>query len=102
MDVGSSQGRGLVVSAEAEKSDVVADDVLVGVDAEVEVTLGTLQAASVLVLTVDNLVGGCNDVVSRGEGEGRPGLLLVALEESLALLSGLDRRGQAKGGAEGK
>lgn len=70
MDVGSSAGGGLEVAAESKEGDVVADDVLVGVDAVLEDSVGVGEAASELVLGVDDLVGGGLDVVDGGEVEG--------------------------------
>lgn len=65
--MGSSVGRGLVVALETEEGDLVADGVVVGVDTELVETLGTLEATSLLVLTVDDLVRGGQDGVGGGE-----------------------------------
>lgn len=70
MDVGSRGGGGLVVTREAVDGDVVADDVLLGVDAEVEHAGAALKATGELVLRVDHLVGAGNDTVGRGKVEG--------------------------------
>lgn len=70
VDVGGGDGRGLVVALEAGEGDVVADDVLFAVDAELVDALGTLEAAGVGVVGVDDLVGGGLDLVGGSEVEG--------------------------------
>ena len=69
VDVGGGDGRGLVVALEAGEGDVVADDVLFAVDAELVDALGTLETAGVGVVGVDDLVGGGLDLVGGGEVE---------------------------------
>ena len=70
VDVGGGGGGGLVVALEAGEGDVVADDVLFAVDAELVDALGTLEAAGVGVVGVDDLVGGGLDLVGGSEVEG--------------------------------
>jgi len=71
VDVGGSVGGGLVVALEAGQGDVVADDVLLAVDAELVQALGALEATGVLVLGIDDLVGSGDDLVGGGEVERR-------------------------------
>lgn len=71
VDVRGADGRGLVLALEAGEGDVVADDVLFAVDAELVDAIGALEAASVGVVGVDDLVGGGFDLVGGGEVEGR-------------------------------
>lgn len=71
VDVGGGDGGRLVVTLEAGEGDVVADDVLLAVDAELVDALGALEAAGVGVVGVDDLVGSCLKLVGRGEREGR-------------------------------
>lgn len=70
VNVGGGGGEGLVVALEAGEGDVVADDVLFAVDAELVDALGTLEAAGVGVVGVDDLVGSGLDLVGGGEVEG--------------------------------
>lgn len=70
MDVSGSGGERLVLAAEAVEGDVVADDVLVGVDAVVEQASGALEAAGVGVHGVDDLIRASDDAVGGGEDEG--------------------------------
>lgn len=79
MDVSGSVGEGLVVAAEAKEGDIVADDVLVGVDAVLEDAVAALQATSELVLGVDDLVRGGQNIVGGCEGEGNTGVLVLGL-----------------------
>jgi hypothetical protein len=69
MDVRGGQGWRLIFSTESFKSDVVADEVLMGVDAVEEQATGTLKAASRLVVGSNNLVGLGNNCVGRCKGE---------------------------------
>lgn len=71
VDVGCADGRGLVLALEAGDGDVVADDVLFAVDAELVDAVGALEAAGVGVVGVDDLVGGGFDLVGGGEVKGR-------------------------------
>jgi len=71
VDVRGGHGGGLVVALEAGEGDVVADDVLFAVDAELVDAVGALEAAGVGVVGVDDLVGGGFDFVGGGEVEGR-------------------------------
>ena len=70
VDVRGGDGGGLVVALEAGEGDVVADDVLFAVDAELVDAVGALEAAGVGVVGVDDLVGGGFDLVGGGEIEG--------------------------------
>jgi hypothetical protein len=70
VDVRGGDGGGLVVALEAGEGDVVADDVLLAVNAELVDALGALEAAGVGVVGVDDLVGSGLDLVGRGEVEG--------------------------------
>ena len=70
VDVRGGHGGGLVVALEAGEGDVVADDVLFAVDAELVDAVGALEAAGVGVVGVDDLVGGGFDLVGGGEVEG--------------------------------
>lgn len=67
VDVGGSVGRRLVLALEAEEGDLVADGVILGVDAELVDALGALETTGELVLGVDDLVRGGNDDVGGGE-----------------------------------
>lgn len=98
VDVGGRQGRGLVVALEADEGDVVADDVLPGVDAVAVVADGALEAAGEGVVAVDDLVGGRDHVVGRGEleGTGAP----VGLPVAAALLAP-DHLGEVVGDPHG-
>lgn len=92
VNVGGTRGRRLVVAREAIDGDVVADDVLVCVNAEVEHASATLEATSELVLGVYHLVGAGNDIVGGGELEGTIHVLIVALVGA----------GHGRGGGEGR
>ena len=67
VDVSGRLGGGLVLALESEEGDLVADRVLLGVEAELVQALGALEAARLLVVGVDDLVGGGNDYLGRGE-----------------------------------
>lgn len=71
VDVRGGAGGRLVVALEAGQGDVVADDILLAVDAELVDALGAFEAAGEGVVGVDDLVGGGDDLVGGGEGEGR-------------------------------
>lgn len=71
VNVGGGDGGGLVVALEAGEGDVVADDVLFAVDAELVDAVGALETAGVGVVGVDDLVGSGLDLVGGGEVEGR-------------------------------
>lgn len=86
MDVSGRIGRRLVLSAESIEGDVVADDVLLRVDAELEETPAVGQATGELVLAVDDFSGGGLDLPSRGKGEWDGGLGLEETENSLLVL----------------
>lgn len=73
VDVGGRQGGGLVLALEVDEGDVVADDVLPGVNAVSVVADGAFQAAGEGVVAVDDLARGGDDIVGRGEGEGARG-----------------------------
>lgn len=92
MDVRSTRGRRLVVAREAVNGDVVADDVLVRVNAEVEHASASLKATSELVLGVYHLVGAGYDIVGRGELKGAIHVLILALVGT----------GHGRGGGEGR
>ena len=70
VDVGGGDGGRLVVALEAGEGDVVADEVLFAVDAELVDAVGAFEAAGVGVVCVDDLVGGGLDLVGGGEVEG--------------------------------
>jgi hypothetical protein len=70
MNMRRRRGRRLVVALEPVDGDVEADDVLVDVDAVVEQPRAALEATRGLVLRVDDLVRGGDNLVSRGELEG--------------------------------
>lgn len=69
VDVGRGRGGRLVVAAEVVQGDVVAEDVLVAVDAELVQACGAFQAAGVGVVGVDDLVWSGFDGVGGGELE---------------------------------
>jgi hypothetical protein len=71
VDVGGRDGRRLVLALEAGDGDVVADDVLLGVDAELVQAAGALEAAGEGVVGVDDLLGEGDHFVGGGENEGR-------------------------------
>ena len=71
VDVGGGDGGGLVVALKAGEGDVVADDILFAVDAELIDAVCTLEAASVGVVGVDDLLGDGDHFVGGGEVEGR-------------------------------
>lgn len=89
MDVGGGGGRGLIVTLEAVDGDVVADGVLIGVDAELEQTSAALETACGLVGGADDLTGRGDDLVGGGEHEGTLGVLgLAAGGKALAVGNG--------------
>jgi hypothetical protein len=71
VDVRGGGGGGLVVALEAGEGDVVADHVLLAVDAELVQAFGALEAAGEGVVGVDDLVRGGDHFVGGSEGEGR-------------------------------
>ncbi len=77
MNMGGGLGRRLIVAAEASDGDVVANHILVRVDAKVERAAAALQAASKVVLRVDDILGRGEHAVGRGECKGAAGLLVV-------------------------
>lgn len=70
VDVGRGRGGRLVVAAEVVESDVVAEDVLVAVQAELVQAGSAFEAAGVGVVGVDDLIGSGIDGVGGGELEG--------------------------------
>jgi hypothetical protein len=70
VDVCGCCGGRLVLAAEAIDLNVVADQVQLAVDTDLEETRGTSEATSGS-CAVNNLIGGGLDFVVRGEGEGR-------------------------------
>ena len=98
VDVSGSVGGRLVVSTEAVEGDVVADDILVGVDAELEETLASLESASELVVGVDNLVRSSMDFPSGSESEGNTAALgLKKAKGALLVLHVRSGRGSSEG-----
>jgi len=98
VDVSGSVGGRLEISTEAVEGDVVADNVLVGVDAELEETLASLESASELVVGVDNLVRSSMDFPGRSESEGDTAALgLEKAKDALLVLHVRSRRGSSKG-----
>lgn len=83
VDVRRGRGRGLVVAAEVVERDVVADHVLVAVEAELVQAGGAGETAGVGVGGVDDLVGGGLDLVGGGELEGA---LLRDWEECVSIV----------------
>jgi hypothetical protein len=71
VDVGGRDGGRLVLALEAGDGDVVADDVLVAVEAEFVDTAGALEAAGEGVVGVDDLLRDSDHFVGGGELEGR-------------------------------
>ena len=71
VDVGGRDGGRLVLALEAGDRDVVADDVLLAVEAELVDTAGALEAAGEGVVGVDDLLGDGDHFVGGGEVEGR-------------------------------
>jgi hypothetical protein len=69
MNMRGGQGHRLILATESLKSDVVADEVLMGVDAIEEEATGALEAASRLVVASNNLVGLGDNCVGRCKGE---------------------------------
>ena len=69
MDVGGGESRALVLALKAGEGDVVADDVVVGVDAELEQASSTLETSSRHIFHVDNVFGLGDDLVGRCEVE---------------------------------
>lgn len=101
MDVGGRGGRRLVVTLETIDGDVVADNILVGVDAKVEHASASLKTTSELVHGVDDLVGGGNDLVGRSEDEGALMLGLGAGSQAPGVLGdggGLGQSGKGENG----
>jgi phage-related protein len=97
VDVSSRVGRRLVVSTESEEGDIVADDVLVGVNAELEDALASLKTASELVVGVHDLVRSSKNLPGRSEGEGD--VAALGLEEAKHALLMLHVR-SGRGGSE--
>jgi len=96
VDVGGGEGGRLVLAAEVDQLDVVADDVELAVQAEVVVADGALETAG-RGGAVDNLVGGGADAEAGGEGNQR----LFAFPESiLANADGEKRVGLSDGSSE--
>jgi hypothetical protein len=101
VDVSGRVGGRLVVSTESVESDVVANNVLVGVDAEFEEALTSLETASELVVGVHDLVRGGNNLPGRSEGEGDVAALgLEKAKDALLMLHVRCGRSGGKG-AEG-
>jgi hypothetical protein len=101
VDVGGRGGGGLVVTLEAIDGDVVADDVLVGVDTEVEQASAALKTTREFVRGVDDLVGRGNDLVGRGEDEGALVLGVGTGSQTPGVLGdrgGLGQSGEGKNG----
>ena len=71
MDVRGRLGRRLVVAAEAVNGNIVADDVFVAVNAELEEAACAGKTTCGCVLRVDDLSGGSRDAVSGSECKGR-------------------------------
>lgn len=69
MDMGGGFGRRLILTAESIDGDVIANDILVGVDSVVEGASATFKTTSLLVLGIDDLIRRSLDTVSRGENE---------------------------------
>lgn len=69
MDVSGSLCRRLEVASESVDSDIVADDILMGIDAVIESASATLKTTSLLVLGIDNLIRCSLYTVSRGENK---------------------------------
>jgi hypothetical protein len=69
VDVRGRVGGRLVVSTESVESDVVADDVFVGVDTELEEAIASLKTTSKLVISVHDLIRSGNNLPGRSEGE---------------------------------
>lgn len=70
MNMRRRRGRRLVVALESVDGDVEADNVLMDVDAVVEEPRAALEATRGVVLRVDDLVRGGDNLVGRGELEG--------------------------------
>jgi hypothetical protein len=85
VDVGGRDGGRLVLALEAGDGDVVADDVLGAVEAELVDTAGALEAAGEGVVGVDDLLGDGDHLVGGGEFEGR------GLSDCVWLVSLMDR-----------
>lgn len=97
MDVGGSVGGRLVVTSEAIQGDIVADDIFVRVDAKLEEALATLQSASVLVVCIDNLIGGSKNFPDRSESERDTTLGLKQTKGALLVIHVGGRRGSSEG-----
>lgn len=103
VDVGCRAGGGLVLALEVNQGDVVADDILLGVDAVVEVANGSGQSTSEGIVVVDDLVRCRDHVVGRGEVEGArraPAALASLLGPANSMLDLLDNGGG--GGSSGQ
>lgn len=97
VDVSGRVGGRLVVSTESIESDVVADNILVGVDAELEKALASLEATSELIFSVHNLVRGGNNLPGRSEGKGDVATLgLEKAKDTLLVLHVRCGRGGSK------
>lgn len=71
VDVRRRDGERLVLALEAGNGDVVADDVLLAIQAKFVDAVGAAETAGVGVVGVDNLVRGGNKLVGGGEVERR-------------------------------
>ena len=91
-------GRRVIIAAEASERNVVADNVLIAVDAIVIVALGADETAGVLVSGIDDLVGSGDNAVDRREPKRT---VLVMLVVTLWLLLGGYSDSQGREG-EGK
>jgi hypothetical protein len=87
VDVGGRDGGRLVLALEASEGDVVADGVLLAVDAELVKTASALEATGEGVVGVDDLLGDGDHFVGGGEDEGR------GLGDWKVLVSLIDRCG---------
>lgn len=97
VDVGGSVGGRLVVTSEAIQGDVVADDILVRVDAKLEEALAALQSASVLVVCINNLIRGSKNFPDRSESERDATLRLKETKDALLMLHVRSWRGSSEG-----
>lgn len=95
----SRLGRRLVLATETSNGDVIANDIFVRVDAELEETRSALKTASVLVHRVHNLLWARHDAVSGSEVEGSAMLgsvFLVKVDEVVKNGAGLDESNEAE------